>query len=460
MTKIENYHMAGKGLFIAIILFTFLLIPKLLFAQVRITEIMYDLVGADSGREWIEVYNDSDDEVDLSKYRFFRNNVNHRIAIFDPDVKGLSNILPAKTYAVIADGPANFLIDHPNFSGILYNSSFTLRDAGEELSIRNPEGEIDFTVHYLPEWGAKGTGNSLQFNGESWIPALPTPGRENALVAVNENDDKKDENSGSGGSGGSGSETEDKNNAESSKNQSTHSGQNNLSSFVINPTLKTGSGRPRIVTINSPVRFEAISNHESLRKINEAGENEEEKIFRPERISYQWSFGDSSESRRQNPTHYYHSEGEFNVVLNTYYNGEHAINRNTIIVRKPDVNIMLINSGNLVDILLKNNSDFEVNFGEFYLKLLKEGDEKSLNTYTFAPDTIINAESSLLISSRQTGFNGNGTINGVVLYYPNGVLAALDGFKNSNLRHLFNTISPFVEPEKHQNLINLLNLIY
>ena len=454
MTKIENFYKVITSLFLAIILFTFLFIPKILFAEVHITEIMYDLVGADSGREWIEVYNTSDQDVDLSQYRFFRNNVNHRISIYDPNEQGLSNILLAKNYAVIADGPANFLVDHPGFDGILFNSSFSLRDSGEVLSIRNPEGEIDFTVHYLPEWGARGTGNSLQFNGEIWIPALPTPGRENAKIAVNENDES-DSASGTSSQNNNSTQSSGGNNL----NHSTHSGQNELSFYSNNINLKTGSGRPRYAIINSPIRFEAISNYKSL-IIDE--ENIESRINRPR---FHWSFGDSSESRSENPIHYYYSPGEFNIVLNTYYNGEHAINRNTIVVKEPDVDIMLIshgkNSGKNVDVMLKNNSDFEVNFGEFYLKLIYSEDfNHQINTYHLASDTILNSKSELLISSHQTGFIQNEHVNGVALYYPNGILAAFNGFKNDNLKQLFNVISTFVEPAKHQSLIDLLNLIY
>ncbi|MEK7071654.1 MAG: lamin tail domain-containing protein, partial [Patescibacteria group bacterium] len=45
-----------------------------------INEIMYDLKnGSDDGREWIEVYNNSDASVDLSTFKFFEADTNHKI---------------------------------------------------------------------------------------------------------------------------------------------------------------------------------------------------------------------------------------------------------------------------------------------------------------------------------------------------------------------------------------------
>ena len=52
---------------------------NLAYAGVVINEIMYDVEGTDTGREWIEVYNDSDAPVDLSAFKFFEADTNHEI---------------------------------------------------------------------------------------------------------------------------------------------------------------------------------------------------------------------------------------------------------------------------------------------------------------------------------------------------------------------------------------------
>ncbi len=451
MIKRKNIAKQFINLFAYSFLLTFLLIPRLAVARVEITEIMYDLIGADAGREWIEVYNATGEDVDLSTYRFLENNVNHRISIYNPNNLDKNNILPAGVYAVIADGPVKFLVDHPGYSGLLFNSSFSLRDGGEELSIVNPDGEIDFSVHYLPEWGARATGNSLQWNGEKWIPAVPTPGQANATVAVNE--DGEDSSSGTGDSGessggtASGNQSSGQNlNDRLNQGESSHSGQNSLSNFIKAVNLKAGSGRVRYGIINSPIKFEALSNYESLIK-------SEDNLKR--NVRYEWSFGDTGASLRENPTHYYHHEGEYNIVLNARFDGEQAISRNRIVIRRPNISIMLITSGEHVDIMLENNSDFEVNFGYFFLKLMDEDPEHRL--YIFPEDTILNANSAILIPSILTGFLSQ-SFSSVILYYPNGNIAA--EAQNSRFRAnlIFQKISPHVEVAKHPQLRQLLEL--
>ena len=47
------------------------IIPSVSFAGAAISEIMYDLPGADTGREWVEVQNTSSEEVSFLKWKLF-----------------------------------------------------------------------------------------------------------------------------------------------------------------------------------------------------------------------------------------------------------------------------------------------------------------------------------------------------------------------------------------------------
>src|SRR3989339_847976 len=48
----------------------FFITPRIVFAQVLINEIMYDLSGADDKHEWVEIYNNGSSPVDLSDWKF------------------------------------------------------------------------------------------------------------------------------------------------------------------------------------------------------------------------------------------------------------------------------------------------------------------------------------------------------------------------------------------------------
>src|SRR3989338_1733500 len=152
--------------FTAIILF---LIPASLFANVEITEIMYDVPGSDTGREWIEVRVDT--ETDISNWKLFESGVNHKLIL----AMG-SPTFPAGGFVVIAGNTEKFLADFPTFSGTLLDSSFSLSNTGETLVMRNNTGTTTDSISYSSSWGARGDGNSLQKDGSIWTYGPPTPG--------------------------------------------------------------------------------------------------------------------------------------------------------------------------------------------------------------------------------------------------------------------------------------------
>ncbi len=135
----------------------FVAIPSLAHAQLVVSEIMYDLAeGQDAGREWIELFNSGAGTVDVSQWRLFESGVNHKIAAS----RGGAS-LPSGGYAVVADNPTKFLVDHPTYTGQLFESSFSLSNKGETLIVRDPEGIDTDVVGYQPSLGAAGDGASL-----------------------------------------------------------------------------------------------------------------------------------------------------------------------------------------------------------------------------------------------------------------------------------------------------------
>ncbi len=135
----------------------FVTIPSLAHAQLLVSEIMYDLEeGQDAGREWVELFNSGTDAVDVTRWRLFESGVNHKIAAS----RGGAS-LPSGRYAIVADNPTKFLVDHPTYTGQLFESSFSLSNKGETLIVRNPEGIDTDVVGYQPSLGAAGDGTSL-----------------------------------------------------------------------------------------------------------------------------------------------------------------------------------------------------------------------------------------------------------------------------------------------------------
>lgn len=165
-----------------LILLLILVVPIGAFAQVIFTEVMYDLPdpGGDAGREWVEIQNIGNAPVDLSGWKFFEGGTNHALVIAQGNV-----ILPPGLYAVIVDKPERFFAEHPGFSGTIFDSVFSLNNTnGEKLVLKNASSTVISEVVYSQSWGAKGSGDSLQYFTDGWSAALPTPGAINIKKPV------------------------------------------------------------------------------------------------------------------------------------------------------------------------------------------------------------------------------------------------------------------------------------
>lgn len=154
---------------------TLLLLAHTVSAQVVITEVMYDPEGADTGYEWIEIENRGNASVAIeegkSGWKFFEDGTHHTLV----RVRG-ETTLGVGAIGIIADNADNFLATNPSFNGTLFDSSFSLKNTGETLVLKNSDGVEESSVLYEPTHGAQGDGNSLQEKGGVWVAASPTPG--------------------------------------------------------------------------------------------------------------------------------------------------------------------------------------------------------------------------------------------------------------------------------------------
>jgi hypothetical protein len=100
------------------------------YAEVMISEIMYNPDGSDTGREWIEVYNSGSSDVNIQSWKLREENSNHAIASFQGDY-----IIPSQGFMIIARNGNSFLLDHPGYFGDIVTATFSLSNTGENISI-------------------------------------------------------------------------------------------------------------------------------------------------------------------------------------------------------------------------------------------------------------------------------------------------------------------------------------
>lgn len=395
---------------------------------------MYNPDGTDSGREWVEVYNAGTNSVDLSQYKLRENETNHKIS---PQNDGETTTLPAGTYAIIADNVAKFSTDHPTvLTGLILDSAFSLKNDGELIEIVDPNDQITSSVNYSPDWGANGTQNSLQLSdlaGNVWIPADPTPNSDNKTVAEDES-----------GTDMSGSDSG--NSTENSKNdtKSTHSSQSEISNYNPKEDLEISIGRNRYVLVNTPVEF-------NIRHNGEDGDD-----FNDSDLNVLWSFGDGDSGRGIKSKNIYYNLGEYNVVAtatlkNSDNTTEQAVSRAKVYVSAPSLVLELYfdqESGKDVDIMLKNESDQEINVGGFTL-------ESATGFFKIPKDTIISAQKSLILSHNKTKID---EFIGLSLNYPNSLAAAALEVDEAYFELLQATSSTATSNNSNKkNIVDLIN---
>ena len=161
-----------------VIVLSLLLFLPAIVSALTINEIMYDLPGSDTDREWIELYQETGC-VNLSSWKLFEAETNHKLTLAQGDWQ-----LCEGGFAVITQDPSTFLAEHPNWSGTLLDSSFSLSNTGEAITIKDPDGNVSDSLTYSSSWGAAGNGNTLERNTSGWFESMTngTPGAANSIL--------------------------------------------------------------------------------------------------------------------------------------------------------------------------------------------------------------------------------------------------------------------------------------
>jgi hypothetical protein len=179
---------------------TFLLIVSIVFisftttfSQIVINEIMYNppaSMGDDDFFEWIELYNNSDNPIDLSGWKLLDDDNTH-----SPFLIPSGTIIQANSFLVIAknvDSVSSFY----GLSGLVGGISWNFGNSTDQVRLYNQLDEIQDSVQYLDNspWptAADGNGKSLElinpnlensshFGWRASIPNFGTPATQNSV---------------------------------------------------------------------------------------------------------------------------------------------------------------------------------------------------------------------------------------------------------------------------------------
>jgi len=379
-------------------------------ANLEITEVMYDPQGANTSHQWIEVYNNGSDSIDLTNWFITDYDTSWHFRSISSDN---STILNSKSYAIIAktSNLTDFKSKNPNLIGQILKANVTLGAENGHIGLSSDKKNIISEVSYS---GAMDNGNSLQKIDNEWKESAPTPGSNNIQSDNNatENISNNDTNT----------STNINTNSSSSSSSTSKISNTNIGDYKI--TAKIIS--PKIVTVGLPFYVSSLSTT-----------NKKETLISGR---YVWNFGDGTSSElksQQELEHIYNYPGEYVLSLSFFNNYFEKIPSSTsrVTIKVISADIVISSVGKETDpfIEINNKSNNEIDTSGFIIKGV-------IHNFTIPIGTIILPGHKLKFSSKITSFT-NDDIQSIIVTNQTGEI--ITSYPQKELPILKNNISNF-----------------
>ena len=349
-----------------------------------ISEIMYDLSGSDTDREWIEVKNDSGEPVDLTGWKF-NDGSNHNL-VSPPEKGGQGSlVLPSGAYAIFASDAPTFLAEQQTEVTVI-DTVMSLGQRDDQtytLKIIAADGSEIESVSYTTSLGAKGDGSALQRNSSGWIAASPTPGLANSQTAAPPTEDDLLVGGNQTSPGGA----------------PASAGENTVPPPKV--TISAEAHGDRTAITGSQVVFQGKAYGLEGKLIPNA--------------RFLWNFGDGAVAEGQSVLHTYHAPGVYLAALEAS-SGEYSASdriRVSVIASPITVKRLIDGPDGQLEISNSAQSDIDLSFWE-----LTAGSV----TFRLPKNTFITGGGILVLPNINTGLEYSQS-GKVTLKYPNGVIA-------------------------------------
>lgn len=343
-------------------IFLVIVLPRIVVASLEIGEVAWMGSAASANHEWIEIYNDGTDSINVDGWTVTDSNT---LLIT------LAGSVSAGTYAVLertsdesAPGSA-FLI----YTGALVNT-------GTTLTLRDQSGAIIDQVAGGENWERIGGNNAsketAQYSGTTWVTAPPTPGRANATEStspppVDTSTSESDTTRSGGGS-------------------IVRSAQTKTATLELsNTTLTLTVDAPEIVYVGQRIPFTVVASGPGDVVLNS--------------LQYEWNFGDMATSSGKYVSHRYRYPGEYVLTVHGAYGRHEQVTRTSLTVVPVTISITNDEQGN---IQVNNDAPYEVALGGYALSGTK--------TIVFPERTVLLSRATITIPKEQVGVSYGGLV--------------------------------------------------
>ncbi len=129
-------------------------------AEVMISEIMYNPFGTETKKEWIELYNNGNSEINISGWKI-DDDSQRTLTLYRGDF-----IIMPDSFTILARNGENFSNEYPEYNGTILASTFSLTNSGKELKLIDSEDNIAESINYTD---IAEEGYSIEINETEWI---------------------------------------------------------------------------------------------------------------------------------------------------------------------------------------------------------------------------------------------------------------------------------------------------
>jgi hypothetical protein len=392
--------------FIFVCLFIFL-VPLSTQAAIIINEVAWKGNDGETSDEWIELYNNGSEPVDIAGWalrrtRIDETNFDHEIMIgIDSKNPAGSFVIGAGEYVVLEKTDNN---SSPVEAFFVYAGTFNLLDGGQSLSLVSHSGVMN--VLYSGEnWdsvvGDMDVGKTAQYTSDGWVTATATPGAPNSMTASSASAEDTEDVQQESESVPSPSPPPPSPSPTPSATRTSSSGGSKNTPKVLGVTHDSG---PLSLTLISPER--AYVRQEI--SLSAEGSGMPKAIINS--LVHDWNFGDLATAHGKAVTHRFQYPGEYVIVVHGQYKDYEAYARKTITVLPTSFSITTNAVG---DIQVHNDAPYEVDASLY--KVVAGG------TLTFPKGTIILPKATITIAKEKLQYTGN---TSVVLFDDTGTLVS------------------------------------
>ncbi len=399
-------------------------LPEQAGAQVVINEVMYNTQGSDSGREWIELYNQGSAEVTMvagSGKGSWRISDGSNHTLNDPaGGTGRGSLtIPAGGYLVIANDPTDFTSGE--YAGGTYSvvkSSISLNNSGTAVSLIDGSGSVVDSMTYSPTQGGNDDSSSLQRQADgSWISSLPTPGATNSSVVYVAPIIQSSSASSQVSTQADAASTD-----QSTGEAETPSGSTSYVAPPV-PSVYADAGADRSVIVGADVEFDASAYDKT------------QTLLDPSTVRFMWNFGDGAAAEGESVLHHFSYPGRYAVVLEIAENKNAAMSELTVDAQPAQLSFSLQQDGGIT---IENLAGRDLDLSNW---IVRENSSTIAGQFMLPQDSKILAGASMQISPQTLSFRASSS---TMLEYPNGVRALAIGESSAT--------STIVQQESQQTL--------